>query len=204
MVASAVRPCLRRCRAAASRPAAARAAPAGWSAATRRAGRGPRGGGEAQSTPAGPAPRVLPGEVLPAPPRRDNVQHITAIRERLEAICYGAVLGESGPGHAACYLRHGEVRAVRLTAPHTWQAADGMVLTAQAGDWHVTDERGHERTVRDAQFLASHDQVTGDRWARTGKVRAWRVAKPTTVQTLEGPGTAAPGAWIGQGQTGGP
>ena len=173
-----------------------------WYARRLEAGWRPPRAGEAQDNAAKVNARVVPWDELPDVTRRDNAQHITAILERLEAIGYGAVLGESGPGHAACYLRHGEVRAVRLTAPHTWQAADGTVLSAQAGDWHVTDEHGHERTVRDAQFRASHDQVTGDRWARTGKGRAWRVAKPTTVQTLEGPVTAAPGDWIVQGQTG--
>jgi len=73
------------------------------------------------------------------------------------------------------------------------------VMEAEPGDWHVRDEEGAERTVRDAQFRASHEQVDGHRWARTGEVRAWRVSEPTTVVTLEGPATAAAGDWIVEG-----
>jgi hypothetical protein len=72
-------------------------------------------------------------------------------------------------------------------------------MEAQSGDWWIRDEGGNERTVRDAEFRATHEQVDGDRWKRTGEVRAWQVREPTTVRTLEGPATAAVGDWIIQG-----
>ena len=145
---------------------------------------------------------VVSWDALPADIRHANVQHIRSILERLQTIGYAAVLPDGGPGHAAGYRRHGEVWAERLVQAGAWTAPDGAVMEAQPGDWRVRDEEGIERTVRDAQFRASHERVDGHRWARTGEVRAWRVSEPTTVLTLEGPATAAAGDWIVQGPGG--
>ena len=145
---------------------------------------------------------VASWEALPAGTRHANVQHIRSILERLQAIGYAAVLPDGGPGHAAGYRRHGEVWAERLRQARAWTSADGKVMEARPGDWCVRDEAGAERTVRDAQFRASHERVDGNRWARTGEVRAWQVSEPTTVLTLEGPVTAAAGDWIVQGPGG--
>jgi hypothetical protein len=145
---------------------------------------------------------IVSWDALPAEVRHANVQHIGSLLERLQAIGYAAVLPDGGPGHAAGYRRRGEVWAERLVQARAWTASDGAVMEAQPGDWRVRDEEGTERTVRDAQFRASHERVGGHRWVRTGEVRAWRVAEPTTVLTLEGPATAAAGDWIVEGPGG--
>ena len=145
---------------------------------------------------------IVSWDALPDGLRHANVQHIGSILERLQTIGYAAVLPGGGPVHAAAYRRHGEVWAEQLRQAEAWTAPDGAVMEARPGDWRVRDEEGAERTVRDAQFRASHQRVDGHRWERTGEVRAWRVSEPTTVVTLEGPATAAAGDWIVEGQGG--
>jgi hypothetical protein len=142
---------------------------------------------------------IVDWEALPPATRQANVQHIGSILERLETIGYSAVLPDGGPEHATAFARRGEVQAERLAAARVWAAADGSEMRAQPGDWWIRDESGDERTVRDAEFRATHRRVDGHRWARTGEVRAWQVREPTTVRTLEGPVTAAVGDWIIQG-----
>jgi hypothetical protein len=142
---------------------------------------------------------IVAWEALPDDTRQANVEHIGSIVERLEVIGYTAVLPDGGPEHASVFARRGEVHAKRLPAARVWTAADGSAMKAQRGDWWIRDEGGDERTVRDAEFRATHQQVDGARWLRTGEVRAWQVREPTTVRTLEGPVTAAVGDWIIQG-----
>jgi hypothetical protein len=142
---------------------------------------------------------IVAWEALPHERREANVQHIGSIVESLEAMGYSAVLPDGGPEYALVYARRGEVHAERLAAARVWTAADGSAMRALPGDWWIRDEGGNERTVRDAEFRATHKQVAGNRWLRTGEVRAWQVREPTTVRTLEGPATAAVGDWIIQG-----
>ena len=101
--------------------------------------------------------------------------------------------GEAGPDRASTYERRGEVSAVRLTGPRAWRTSNGSVMAARRGDWLVTDEGQRQRSVRDAEFRATHRHLQADRWLRTGRVRAWRVAAPTMINTLEGPSAAGPG-----------
>ncbi|HEY5987801.1 MAG TPA: hypothetical protein VIV12_15715, partial [Streptosporangiaceae bacterium] len=154
----------------------------------------------------GPAERVnasvVPWDALPDSMRRQNAQHVASILAQLEAIGYVAVLPDDGPRHVAPFERRGEVRALRLDAPRVWQAQNGTAMRAETGDWSIHDAHGHERTVRDAEFRTSHEHLGGDRWARTGTIRAWQVSEPTTVRTLEGPAEAEPGDWIVQGSSG--
>ena len=145
---------------------------------------------------------VLAWTALPEATRTGNVQHIRSILERLEAIGYVAVLPDAGPEDAACFHRRGEVRAGRLRSPAAWTAADGTVMQAAPGDWRIQDGQGRVHGVRDTQFLATHTRLGGNRWTRTGEVRAWQVTEPTTVRTLEGRVTAAAGDWIVQGPGG--
>jgi hypothetical protein len=112
------------------------------------------------------------------------------------------VLPLGGPDGAASFHRIGEVRARRLTAGTTWRNLAGDEFTGVAGDWLIVDDDGHERTVRDSEFQASHVLVAGDRWRRTGRVLAWQVTESTSVRTLEGRATAQPGEWIIQGPRG--
>ncbi len=165
-------------------------------------GEGDGGAARVQGTARRVNPSVVPWDALPDSMRQQNALHVASILTLLEAIGYIAVLPDDGPGHAAPFVRRGEVRAVRLDAPRVWEAANGAALRAEPGDWNISDEQGHERTVRDAEFRTSHEYLGGDRWARVGMIRAWQVTEPTTVRTLEGPAVAAKGDWIAQGRNG--
>jgi hypothetical protein len=112
------------------------------------------------------------------------------------------VLPEDGPEDAASYCRVGEVRAERLTTRRTWTRTSGDEMSGAPGDWHVLDDSGDERTVRDAEFLATHEPLGGDRWRRTGTIRAWRVSEPVVLRTPEGRAVAQPGDWIVEGPGG--
>ena len=94
------------------------------------------------------------------------------------------------------YRRRGTVVARRLTAPRTWRTESGDVLQAEEGDWWVVDDGGRARSVRDADFRATHERVHGHVYRRTGVMRARRVRDPEKVQTQEGVATAHPGMWI--------
>jgi len=122
----------------------------------------------------------------------------TQLRQ-LEAVGFLPVLTGPGKAEAPSFQRVGEVRAERLTDGRTWRNSYGDPLSAAAGDWLVVDEFGNERTVRDEEFRASHEPLDGDRWLRTGVVRAWQVDETTVVHTLEGRAVAQPGDWIIQG-----
>jgi hypothetical protein len=96
----------------------------------------------------------------------------------------------------------GKVRAERLTAGRSWTHSPGGQLTGACGDWKVIDHRGHERTVRDQEFRATHERLDGNRRRRTGMVRAWRVSEGTVLRTIERKAMARPGDWIVQGPRG--
>ena len=49
---------------------------------------------------------------------------------------------------------------------------------------------------RTRQFRASHENVEGETWRRTGEVTAWQVVAETVIDTLEGPATARIGDWV--------
>lgn len=145
---------------------------------------------------------VVPWDGLPLAMRRQNAAHIASILGQLEAIGYVAVLPDAGPPQAEVFVRRGEVSAARLGAPREWATAHGAAMVGGAGDWTIRDQHGYERTARDREFRASHRHLGGDRWERTGTVRAWQVEELTVVKTLEGPAVAAPGDWIAQGENG--
>jgi hypothetical protein len=147
-------------------------------------------------------PNVLPWAELTTGAQDGNVANVESILGSLEAIGYVPALPDDGPEQAQAFLRHGEVRAVRLRAPGTWRAAGGAAMRARLGDWHIRDEQGDERTAADRPFRASHRFIASDRWARIGQVRAWQVSEATVIRTLEGPVEAQPGDWIVQGTHG--
>jgi hypothetical protein len=142
---------------------------------------------------------VRPWADLPDEIREGNCEYVRFQLAQLEAVGYMPVLPDCGPAGAASFRRIGKVRAKRLTASHAWQNLAGDVLTGADGDWRVVDEFGAERTVRDLEFQATHQLLDGDRWRRTGTVRAWRVSDAVVVRTLEGRAEAHPGDWIVQG-----
>jgi hypothetical protein len=74
-------------------------------------------------------------------------------------------------------------------------------MQAEAGDWQV-EKDGETWSVRDDNFRSSYDHVEGNQWRRRGEVLA-RPAQPgETIETLEGPTTAADGDWVIRGADG--
>jgi Trk K+ transport system NAD-binding subunit len=145
---------------------------------------------------------VRPWEEL-APGRRERAcEYVRSQLGQLEAAGFMPALPDGGPQGAAEYQRVGEVQARRLVTGRAWRNTSGDELLAAAGDWLVTDEMGSERTVRDTEFRASHAPLAGNRWRRTGTVRAWRVTGPVVLRTMEGNAVAQPGDWIVQGAGG--
>jgi hypothetical protein len=99
------------------------------------------------------------------------------------------------------FTRAGTVTAEQRTAPWTWTSQSGETMRANAGDWAVEAD-GEAWSVRDSIFRATHEHVDGRQWRRCGRVLA-RPAQPgETIQTLEGPATAADGDWVVRGGNG--
>jgi hypothetical protein len=139
---------------------------------------------------------------LPPRTRERNSAEVRSQVARLEAVGFMAVLPPDGPPGAMDFDRVGEVEAEPLAASQTWRCGSGDQLTGAPGDWHIVDDGGDERTVRDPEFRATHELLGGNRWRRTGTVRAWPVGETTVVRTIEGRAVARPGDWIVQGPRG--
>jgi hypothetical protein len=142
---------------------------------------------------------LRPWADLPEETRDGEREYVRFLLEQLEAVGFMPVLADCGPDDASDFPRIGEVRAERLTASHAWRTPAGDELSGAVGDWHVVDAFGGERTVRDLEFQATHELLDGDRWRRTGTVRAWQVSDAVVVRTMEGRAEAHPGDWIVQG-----
>ena len=71
-----------------------------------------------------------------------------------------------------------------------------------AGDWRVIDEKGNLRTVKDSEFLVSHELVADDLWRRVGAFLAWQVSEAVVVRTKEGKATARADDWIVEAPSG--
>lgn len=99
------------------------------------------------------------------------------------------------------YRRVGLVTAEQRSAPWTWTSQSGETMQANAGDWEVRAD-GQSWSVRDDIFRATYEHVEGAQWRRRGRVLA-RPAQPgETIETLEGPVTAADGDWVVRGADG--
>jgi hypothetical protein len=99
------------------------------------------------------------------------------------------------------FTRCGTVIAKQVSTPWTWTSSSGHTMQADAGDWQV-QAGGEIWSVRDDIFRNSYKHVDGDQWQRRGTVLA-RPAQPgETVETLEGPTTAADGDWVVRGDDG--
>jgi hypothetical protein len=145
---------------------------------------------------------LRPWADLPDETRARACREVSTQLRQLEAVGFLPVLPDSGPAEAVRFRRVGEVAAERLANDKTWRNYSGDELVAAEGDWQVVDELGIERTVRDGEFRASHTLLDGNRWQRTGAVRAWQVSETTVVRTIEGSAAADPGDWIVQGSHG--
>jgi hypothetical protein len=167
---------------------------AGWTAAPRT--------GTARAAHALVNSKVVPWEELAAEDRAASVGHLRSQLAQLEDVGFMPVVPEGGPPGAAEFERVGTVRARRLHARRRWTRTAGGELSGEAGDWRVFDDRGDERTIRDAAFRASHEPLGGERWRRTGTYRAWQVTDERILRTLEGRAVAQPGDWVVQGRSG--
>ncbi|MFZ3319068.1 hypothetical protein, partial [Mycobacterium sp.] len=99
------------------------------------------------------------------------------------------------------FTRRGTVTAEQRSAPWTWTSPSGQTMQANAEDWEVRSG-GETWSVRDSIFQASYEHVDGNQWRSRGTVSA-RPAQPgETIETLEGPTTAADGDWVVRGADG--
>jgi len=170
-----------------------RRAAAGWRATVSN-GSDPAGAGDALVN-----HKVVPWTALTPDDRADAVEHLRSQLAQLEDVGYVAVVPTGGPPSATDYQRIGVVQAKQLHTPQRWARTSGGELSGDAGDWHIFDDRGDERTVRDAEFRASHEPLEGERWRRTGIYRAWQVHDRQVLRTLEGRAVAERGDWVVEG-----
>ena len=99
------------------------------------------------------------------------------------------------------FTRVGTVTAEQRTTRWTWKSDSGHSMRARAGDWAV-QENGKIWSVRDDIFRDTYEPAGDGQWRRKGRVQA-RPARPgETVNTLEGPTTAADGDWVVRGSNG--
>ncbi|OBK24366.1 hypothetical protein A5634_03255 [Mycobacterium asiaticum] len=99
------------------------------------------------------------------------------------------------------FTRVGTVAAAQRDAPWTWKSDSGHTMQADAGDWEVRSD-GKSWSVRDDIFHATYEAAGDGLWRRKGYVQA-RPAQPgETINTLEGPTTAAEGDWVVRGSEG--
>jgi hypothetical protein len=145
---------------------------------------------------------VVPWAALSAEDRAAIIDYHRSQLAQLEDVGFVPIVPEGGPPEAAEFLRIGTVQAERLHIRRSWIRRSGDDLSGDAGDWRVIDDRGNERTVRDAEFLASHEPLDGERWRRTGTYHAWQVSENLVLRTMEGRATARPGDWVVEGHRG--
>jgi hypothetical protein len=134
--------------------------------------------------------------------RASSIGHVRAQLAQLESAGFVPVVPEGGPSEAAVFERVGVVQARQLRARQRWTRRSGDELCGDPGDWRVTDDGDHERTVRDPQFRASHEPLGGEHWRRTGTYSAWQVREKLVLRTMEGRATAEAGDWVVEGHQG--
>jgi hypothetical protein len=146
--------------------------------------------------------KVVTWTALSASDRAAAVESLRSQLAQLEDVGFLPVVPPGGPSAAADFERVGVVRARQLHAQRRWTRTGGGELSGAAGDWRVSDAQGDERTVRDAEFQASHEPLDGHYWRRTGVYRAWQVDHQQVLRTLEGRAVARPGDWVVEGWSG--
>jgi hypothetical protein len=167
---------------------------AGWSAASRS---GAGGGGNDRTN-----SRVVPWAQLPEGERSANIDFLRSQLAQLEDVGFMPIVPAGGPVQAAEFRRMGTVRARRLQVRRRWTRLSGDELHGNPGDWRVVDDSGDERTVRDPEFRHSHELLSGERWRRTGTVRAWQAGEKLVLRTMEGKAIARPGDWVVESRRG--
>lgn len=96
---------------------------------------------------------------------------------------------------AASYRSRLVVSATRLTERTNWQTVAGSSLTAQPGDWLVSDG-GSSWTVAADVFAATYRESGDGKFTKTAAVVARQLPVKVTILTREGPATAEAGDWV--------
>ncbi|KAA1251856.1 hypothetical protein F0Q45_02405 [Mycobacterium simiae] len=99
------------------------------------------------------------------------------------------------------FTRVGTVSAEQRSTPWTWKSDSGHSMRAAPGDWAVQENR-KTWSVRDDIFRATYEDLGGGKWRRKGRVQARPAQAGETINTLEGPTTAADGDWVVRGNDG--
>jgi hypothetical protein len=99
------------------------------------------------------------------------------------------------------FTRVGTVTAEQRSTPWTWKSDSGHTMRAGAGDWAVQAD-GKIWSVRDDIFRATYEEAGDGQWRRKGRVQARPAHPGETINTLEGPTTAAEGDWVVRGADG--
>ncbi|WP_236971314.1 hypothetical protein [Mycobacterium haemophilum] len=99
------------------------------------------------------------------------------------------------------FTRVGTVTAEQRQTPWTWRSDSGHTMRADAGDWAVQSD-GKMWSVRDDIFRDTYEETGDGQWRRKGRVQARPAQAGETVNTLEGPTTAADGDWVVRGSNG--
>jgi hypothetical protein len=99
------------------------------------------------------------------------------------------------------FTRVGTITAEQRGTPWTWKSDSGHTMRAAAGDWAVAAD-GKIWSVRDDIFRATYEEAGDGQWRRKGRVQARPAYPGETVNTLEGPTTAAEGDWVVRGADG--
>jgi hypothetical protein len=99
------------------------------------------------------------------------------------------------------FTRAGTVTAEQRSTPWTWKSHSGQTMRADAGDWAVQAD-GKIWSVRDDIFRATYEEAGEGQWRGKGRVQARPAHPGETVNTLEGPTTAADGDWVVRGSDG--
>jgi hypothetical protein len=95
--------------------------------------------------------------------------------------------------------RKGAVTAARSDRDWTWTNRAGETMHAKAGDWRVVAPDGDSWSVTADIFAKTYEHEEGDRWQRTGTVRARPALPGEVISSLEGQQTAAAGDWVIRG-----
>lgn len=99
------------------------------------------------------------------------------------------------------FTRTGTVAAEQRNEPWTWQSDAGATMQAEPGDWAVHSD-GKTWSVRDDIFQLTYEPAGDGQWRRKGRVQARPAQAGETINTLEGPTTAAEGDWVVRGGEG--
>lgn len=150
-------------------------------------------------------PSLVPWADLGDADREKTRDGVTSALATLNSLGYRSTVlrpeaDQHGPWTAV--TRRGEVTAVRAAEDWTWVNDSGETMQARAGDWRVTNDEGRTWSVDPDIFLRTYRQLAGDRWRRTGDVRARPAAPGEVVESLEGRQTAKTGDWVIEGAQG--